>query len=174
MLLSGKVNAEEVLALVQNEQNVLKSDKLLSAVAWTVRGLAEKELAQYEDAEKSVRNALSIHDSGRYLEQAAYDWYIIASIRSVAGNYPSAIDALNQAVSFDRRAENTFGLAMDWSAMGNVFRRMGQEDSAAISWRRSAEIFRSMDMAAQAREVEGRIKTENTRPDTGSKTRPNC
>jgi tetratricopeptide (TPR) repeat protein len=172
MLLSRKAKADEVLALVQNEQDVIKSDKLLSAMTWTVRGLAEKELARYEDAEKSIRNALLIHDGGRYLEQAAYDWYVIASIRSVAGNYAAAIDALNEAVSFDRRAENTFGLAMDWSAMGNVFRKMGQEDSAAISWRRSAEIFRTMDMTARAREVESRIKTENIRQDTSSKTRP--
>jgi tetratricopeptide (TPR) repeat protein len=172
LLLSGKANAGDVLDLVQNEQNALKSDKLLSAMAWTVRGLAEKELARYDDAEKSVRSALSIHDGGRYLEQAAYDWYIIASIRSVAGNYADAIDALNQAISFDRRAENSFGLAMDWSAIGNVFRKMGQEDNAATSWRRSADIFRAMDMTAQAREVESRIKTETLRQDTGTKTRP--
>jgi tetratricopeptide (TPR) repeat protein len=173
MLLSGRINPEEVLTMVQNEQNALMGDKLLSAIGWTVRGMAEKELSRYEEAEKSIRNALSIHDGGRYLEQAAYDWYLIASIRSMAGNYAGAIDALNRAISFDRRAENTFGLAMDWSALGNVFRKMGQEDAAAISWRRAAEIFRAMDMPARAREVEGRIKTENIRQDTGSKTRPN-
>jgi len=103
-------------------------------------------------------NALSVHEKGRYLEQAAYDWYLIASIRSVAGNYDSAIDALNQALGFDRRAENSFGLAMDWAAMGDVFRKSGNESNAVMSWRRSAEIFRAIGKNALAQEVESRIK----------------
>ncbi|MDR2471458.1 MAG: hypothetical protein LBD09_05045 [Treponema sp.] len=158
MILSGRVDPAEALASAQKEQEILKSDKLLSAVGWTVRGLAEKELGLYEEAEKSVMNALAVHDKERYLEQAAYDWYLIASIRSTAGNYEAALEALNRALGFDRRAENTFGLAMDWAAMGDVFLKMENENSAALSWRRSAEIFRAMDRNAQAREVESRVK----------------
>jgi hypothetical protein len=75
--------------------------------------------------------------------------------------------ALGEAINFDRRAENSFGLAMDWSAMGSVFRKMGNEDAAALSWRRAAEIFRAMDKPAQAREVESRIKTDSRRQDPG-------
>jgi tetratricopeptide (TPR) repeat protein len=165
-LLAGRVNPQEARALIMNEQDALKSDKLLSALAWTVKGLAEKELGLYAEAEKSVGNALSIHEKERYLEQAAYDWYLIASIRSVGGNYTQAMAALNQAIEFDRRAENAFGLAMDWAAMGNVFRKMADEDSAVLSWRRAADILRAMDKNAQAREIENRIKVD--RQDSGT------
>ncbi|MDR2701292.1 MAG: hypothetical protein LBB72_02540 [Spirochaetaceae bacterium] len=166
-LMSGTGKPEDVLALVQKELNVLKSDKLFYAMAWTVKGLSEKELGNFAEAEKSIMNALSIHEKERYLEQAAYDWYLIASIRSVAGNYQQALDALNRAIGFDRRAENTFGLAMDWAAMGEVFTKMGNDGAATMSWRRSAEIFRAMDNDSQgvhysrAQEVESRIKPIN-------------
>jgi tetratricopeptide (TPR) repeat protein len=155
-LMSGRLEPGEALALVEGEQNNLKSDKLLAAMGWTVRGLAEKELGRYAGAEKSLRTALSTHEGGNYLEQAAYDWYIIASVRSVAGNYPGALEALNQSLALDRRAENSFGLAMDWAAMGDVYRKMSRKEEARDSWRRAARIFRAMDMESQAREMEKR------------------
>jgi len=158
MLMSGKSTPEDVLALVEKEINVLKPDKLLYAMAWTVKGMAEKEQGRFAEAEKSIMNALAIHEKGRYLEQAGYDWYLIASIRSVAGNYRPAIEALNKALHFDRRAENTFGLAMDWAAIGDVFSKAGNDGAANMSWRRSAEIFRAMHKEADAVRVESKIK----------------
>ena len=157
MILAGRADPTETLDLVLTEQNKLKNDKLLYAVSWTVKGIAEKELGYYAEAEKSIMNALSIHTRGNYLEQAAYDWYLIASIRSVAGDYQGALDALNRAIGFDRRAENSFGLAMDWAAIGDVFLKNGNAGAANMSWRRSAEIFRALDKEAMAREVESRV-----------------
>jgi tetratricopeptide (TPR) repeat protein len=152
--------AEEVFATVQAELVNVKSDKLFTALAWTVIGLAEKELGRFENAEKSIRNALSIHEGGRYLEQAGYDWYLIASVRSVAENYQGALDALDAALGFDRRAENTFALGMDWTARGDVLRKMGSEAAAVAAWRRAAEIFRSLLLEEQALAAESRIETQ--------------
>jgi tetratricopeptide (TPR) repeat protein len=156
-LMSGTGKPDEVLAIVQKELNILKPDKLFYATAWTVKGLCEKEMGLHIDAEKSIMNALSIHEKANYLEQAAYDWYLIASVRSVAGNYQGAIDALNRAIAFDRRAENTFALAMDWTATGEVYRKMGNENRAAMSFSRAAEILRAVDKEAEAFEIEQRI-----------------
>ena len=158
LLLDGKADPEETLALIYTEQPNFKNDRLLLAVSWTVKGMAEKELGRYAEAEKSVHNALAIHTKENYLEQAGYDWYLIASIRSVSGNYRGGIQALYRALHYDRRAENTFGLAMDWAALGDVYRKLENENSASRSYRRSAEIFRAMDKQDYAREVESRIK----------------
>jgi tetratricopeptide (TPR) repeat protein len=149
--------AGETLAQVQAEMPSLKSDKLLTALGWTVIGLAEKDLGRYANAEKSIQSALVIHEGGRYLELAAYDWYLIASIRSVAGSYPGAITALDTALGFDRRGENTQGLAMDWAAKGEVYRKMGDEAQAAAAWRRSAEILRTIPLDDQAAAMERRV-----------------
>jgi len=167
-LLSGTAKPEDVLALVEKEINVLKPDKLFYAMAWTVKGMAQKDLDQFAEAEKSIMSALAIHEKERYLEQAAYDWYLIASIRSVAGEYRPAVEALNKALHFDRRAENTFGLAKDWAALGDVLSKAGNNGAANMSWRRAAEIFRAMDPVkeAEAKDVESRIQPlpEGSRP----------
>jgi tetratricopeptide (TPR) repeat protein len=149
--------AADVLAKTEADYKIVKSDKLFAALAWTVIGLAQKDLEQFETAEKSILNALDIHEDDNYLEHAGYDWYLIGSVRSVAGNFAGAQTALDNALGFDRRAENTFALGMDWAAKGDVFKKTGDDESAVYAWSRAAEIFRTLALEDQAREVESRI-----------------
>jgi tetratricopeptide (TPR) repeat protein len=127
------------------------------ASAWLVAGMAEKELGRYAEAESAIRRALKIHDDGRYLEEAAYDWYLIASIRSVAGNYDSALEALDMAIGFDRRAENGFGLGSSWQAVGDVRTKAGDIAAAAAAYRRAAGIYRAIGLEALAVMAESKI-----------------
>jgi tetratricopeptide (TPR) repeat protein len=136
--------AEEIKSAVQNEMNAIKNEEMYTALAWTVIGLAEKEQKLWADAENSFKKALQIHEKDNYLEQAAYDWYVIASVRSVSGNYKSAEEALLNAVSFDRRAENSYGLASDWKALADVYIKMGDQEQSQNAQNRSKEIFDSI------------------------------
>jgi tetratricopeptide (TPR) repeat protein len=152
-----ETRAREVHSAVQAELSAVRSDRLYTALAWTVIGLAEKEYRAYAAAERSLRNALEIHEDQRYLEQAAYDWYLIASVRSVAGNYSQARAALEEALNYDRRAENSYGLGMDWLAIGDVEAKAGESALAERAYRRSAEIFRSIALEAEALRAEARL-----------------
>ncbi len=134
----------EIKSSVSNEMNKIKTEELYTALAWTVIGMAEKAMEVWKEAEKSFANALNIHEKGVYLEQAAYDWYLIASVRSVSGNYKEAADALMRSISFDRRAENSYGLASDWKALGDVYSKMGEAEKSKNAYARSEEIFNSM------------------------------
>ncbi|MDR3247948.1 MAG: tetratricopeptide repeat protein [Treponema sp.] len=136
--------AASVKADVSREMGRIKKDRLSIALGWTVIGLAEKESRRFADGEAAVKKALDIHQKGNYLEQAAYDWYIIASIRSMAGNYPSAAAALEEAIALDRRAENSWGLAMDWRALGEVYRKAGRNGEADVAAARSEEILSAL------------------------------
>ncbi|MDR0452966.1 MAG: hypothetical protein LBH15_07985, partial [Treponema sp.] len=91
---------------------------------------------------------LALHS--RYPEQAAYDWYLIASARSVAGDYGAALEALEEALDCDRRAENSYGLGKDWLARGDVLSKAGRPAEAEAAWRRAAEIFASAGLDADA------------------------
>ncbi|MDR1636864.1 MAG: tetratricopeptide repeat protein [Treponema sp.] len=155
-LLGGVSNAEEVRTQVQDELSRIESP-LHTALAWTVAGLAEKELGRWNDGENSIKNALDIHRKNNYLEQAAYDWYLIASIRSVAGDYAGALEALDEALAFDRRAENTYGLGMDWLAVGEVRKKAGNTAEAAAAYRRSGDIFRSLNLEKEAEQADQRL-----------------
>jgi tetratricopeptide (TPR) repeat protein len=151
---SGK--AADIRNRVQGELGAVKTDKLASALGWTVAGLAEKELGRYKEAESALEKALDIHDSERYLEQAAYDWYLIASVRSVAGSYESALAALREAIALDRRSENSHGLGKDWLAMGDVYTKAGRGGEAAAAYERAAAIFRAGGFEGDAEAAEGR------------------
>jgi tetratricopeptide (TPR) repeat protein len=135
---------EEIKTIVSNEMDNIKDDQLYTALAWTVLGLAEKEQKLYDDAEESFANALEIHEKDNYLEQAAYDWYLIASVRSMSLNYDAAVEALMNSVSFDRRAENSHGLGSDWKALGDVYAKMGDNEKSQNAYARSKEIFDSL------------------------------
>jgi tetratricopeptide (TPR) repeat protein len=136
--------AAEVKAELNRELGFIKTDQLSLALGWTVMGLAEKESRRFTEAEAAVKKALAVHEKGNYLEQAAYDWYLIASIRSVAGRYDGACEALEQAIALDRRAENSWGLATDWRALSEVYRKAGKTAEAEAAAEHSAEIFKSL------------------------------
>jgi tetratricopeptide (TPR) repeat protein len=155
-LLSG-VNAEEVRLAVSRELSVIKKDKLFIALGWTVIGLAEKESGRFVEAEAALKKSLDIHQKGNYLEAVGGDWYLIASVRSVAGNYDAAFDALASAIGFDRRAENSYGLAMDWRAVGDVYKKAGDAVAARNAYQRSLAIFKAISLEEEALAVEERL-----------------
>jgi tetratricopeptide (TPR) repeat protein len=147
---SGAGSAPQVKTQVEQDLELIKTDKLSTALGWTVIGLAEKESRRFAEAEKAVKKALAIHEKDNYLEYAAYDWYLIASIRSVAGSYGEAAAALEEALALDRRAENSWGLAMDWRALGEVYRKQGKTAEAETAAARSREILQATGAAGQS------------------------
>jgi tetratricopeptide (TPR) repeat protein len=157
---AGADGAAEVRSQVSAALGVIKTDKPAAALAQTVLGLAEKELGRYAEAENALRKALEIHEAARSLELAAYDWYLIASVRSVAGRYEEADEALRAALALDRRAENSHGIGMDWLARGDVFTKAGKAAEARAAYRRAADIFGAAGFSAEAAEAERRLSEE--------------
>jgi tetratricopeptide (TPR) repeat protein len=149
-LLSNQGSAQDIARKANDELSALKNDALYTALCYTVIALAEKTNNQASAAEKAVLSALQIHQKENYLELAAYDWYLIASIHSVSGNYTAALEALQNAIAFDRRAENTHGLGMDYIAQGDVYTKSGDTARAVVAYQRAAEIFASSGMDAEA------------------------
>jgi len=149
--------AGEYKAQIVTQMNAVKSDLVSTAAGYVTLGLAEKQLKHWAEAETALKNALDIHEKNFYLEDTAYDWFLIASIRSVAGNYDSSLEALRTAIGFDRRAENGFGLASSWQAMGDVYQKAGRTEESRSAWRRAADIFRAIGQSDQAEKVEAKL-----------------
>jgi tetratricopeptide (TPR) repeat protein len=145
-LASPAANAAAVRDRVTSLIPRIKEDRLAQALGWIVAGLAEKELRRFNESEAAFKKSLAIHDSLSNLEQAAWDWYLIASSRSVAGFYNEALEALDQALSYDRRAENSYGLGKDWFARGEVLTKAGRPAEAEAAYRRSKAIFAAAEM----------------------------
>jgi len=156
-LLSGKAPVQSVLDEVNRESVNVKKNRLYIAFSWQVKGLALSELERWNEAETAMKQSLAIHDKDKRLENAAYDWYIIASIRSLAGNTAGALQALDMSIAIDRRIENSWGLASSWRAKGDVFRKIGREQDALNAYLRSREIYSAIGNIAEAAEVDRRI-----------------
>jgi len=151
-------NAQDLIEQLNREMTAVRSDNNAAAIGNVTLGLAEKQRGRWVDAENAVKKALSYHESEILLEDAAYDWFLIASIRSLAGNYDLSLNALSTAISFDRRAENGFGLASSWQATGDVLSKAGRGGEAAPAWRRAAEIYRAIGLNNMAEKVEALIQ----------------
>jgi len=152
----GVVDAEanQLRSRVLQEMTVVRADHNAVAAGYITLSMAEKQLRRWADAESAARNALRIYERNRMLEDAAYAWFIIASIRSVSGNHNAALEALRTAIDFDRRAENSFGLASSWHAMGDVYQNSGRHAEALAARRRAADIYRAIGLYDHAEELE--------------------
>jgi tetratricopeptide (TPR) repeat protein len=157
-LLSGRAAAQSVLEDVNREIVNIKTNNLYVAYSWQTKGLAQRALGSYREAEDSIKKSLGIHEKEKALENAAYDWYTIASIRSMAGNTAGALQALETAITIDRRIENSFGLAADWRAMGDIYRKMGKNDDALEAYKRARAIFEAMGNTEEVAEINKRME----------------
>jgi len=158
LLLDGQADAsaraEDLKTGLNRETAIVRSDSYSLAAANVTLGIAEKQLGRWTEAETALKRALNVHENDLSLEEAAYDWFLIASVRSMAGNYDSALDALRSAISFDRKAENGYGLASNWQAMGDVYQKAGRQNEATAAFSRAAEIFRAIGLGSRAEAIE--------------------
>ena len=134
-----KAGLERLLPAVRQDPN--------SSALWYITfGLAERQQENWTEAESSVRRALDIYVRNTKLEDAAYAWFIIASIRSLSGNYNGALEALRTSIEIDRRVENGYGLANSWQAMGDVYQKASREEEARAAWHRAEDIFEAIGL----------------------------
>jgi len=152
-LLSGKTGAQAVFDEVNRESANIKTDVLFTAFSLQVKGLALRALGSYSNAENAFKSSLAIHEKELTLENASYDWYTIASIRSLAGNSTGALEALEAAITLDRRIENSWGLAASYRAMGDVYRKAGREKEALEAYARAKGIYEALKNEDEAAEI---------------------
>jgi len=160
-LISGRAGAQAVLDEADRESVNIKSDRLYIAFSWQVKGLALRALGSYRQAEDSIRRSLEIHERDRYLENASYDWYTIASVRSLSGDTAGALAALDASIALDRRIENSWGLAASWRARGDVYRKAERHNEAEEAYRRALAIYIAMANEHEAAETQRRLNKEN-------------
>jgi len=157
-LISGNASADYVLNEVIREAANIKNDKLYLAFSWQVKGLSYRALGSYKEAENAFKQSLSIHEKEKYLDNASYDWYNIASIRSMDNNTQGALAALDEAIKLDRRIENSWALAANWRAIGDIQRKAGNSQTAKEAYLRAKEIYTAIGKHKDAAEIDRRME----------------
>jgi len=161
-LVSGMEQGQTILNEVTRESVNIRTNRMYIAFAWQVRGLALRAIGSFNEAENAFRRSLDIHMKEKNFENASFDWFSIASIRSISGNTQGALAALETAIVLDRRVENAWGLAASYRAMGDVHRRAGNETEAIIAYTRARAIYAAMlDKDNEVAEIDRRITNQN-------------
>jgi tetratricopeptide (TPR) repeat protein len=91
-------------------------------------GSAYKATGELDEALAWLRKALAINLAEKLYEEAAADYYMIASVQSKQGDYAAAAKNAELALENDKRMENALGVTKDLLALGLIASRAG--DSA--------------------------------------------
>ena len=134
---------------LDNIKKELKSDDYYSAQVLQVEGDIYKLNKDYAAADKSYTAAAKSFTDNRYLSEIGICWYKAAQARSLAGNKDGALQAMEQAIFYDRAAENSLALGTDYYAVGLILLKgnasSGEKNRAVQAFRHSAEIFTAVN-----------------------------
>jgi tetratricopeptide (TPR) repeat protein len=106
-----------------------KLTALQTGVLYHDIGAAWKGAGDMGQALQWLSRSLQSNLANKLLEAVAADYYMIASVHSKQGDFASAQASAEQALAFDKKIENSPGIAKDLYAMGLI--ALKKNDSAA-------------------------------------------
>lgn len=138
-------NLNSLLTKLEDNKKAIKGDAYNEAHFETAAGDIYKLQKNYPDAEASYTRAVKIFTDECYLSEIGISWYKIAQIRSLQGNKNGALTALENAIHYDRLAENSLALGTDYYVKGIVLLKgnpsQTEKDTARYAFQHSADIF---------------------------------
>ena len=93
------------------------------------------------------RNPSPSTSAAKLDEEAAADYYMLASVYSKQGDYASARKNLLVALDLDKKIENSLGIAKDLSALGIVARKSGDAEAAFSYLQRAYLVYTTVGIA---------------------------
>ena len=146
---NANVNISALLNKLEENKKDVKGDPYYEAQFTLAQGDAYKLKKDYVQADKSYTAAAKEFTDNRYLSEIGISWYKAAQARSLAGNKDDAIKAMEQAIFYDRAAENSLALGTDYYAVGLILAKgsptPGEKECAVEAFTHSAEIFTAID-----------------------------
>lgn len=155
----------EVLSILDQNAEAIKDDPYNKAHFHSVRGDVLKNQKKYAEAEIEYLAAEKIYIDERYLAEIGLTWYKIAQVRSLGGNKNSALAALEQAIYYDKAAENIRALGTDYYVKGIILTKGNpteiEKKEALYAFNHSADIFNAagyVDLAQRSRSYAEKTK----------------
>lgn len=156
----GKSKAQALLSTLEENKKGVKGDPYYEAQFVQVSGDVYKLSGNYSEADKAYTVAAKAFTDNRYLSEIGICWYKAAQVRSLGGNKDGALAAMEQAIYYDRAAENSMALGTDYYAVGLILLKGNpnatEKQKATDSFNHSADIFTSIkmdDLAKRSREA---------------------
>jgi tetratricopeptide (TPR) repeat protein len=112
-------------------------------------GTAEKDLGDPLKALDYYGKSLEVNLSNKLFEQAAANYYMIAAVHSKKGELDEAQKNALAALDFDKRVENSPGIAQDLYALGLIANRRKDPAAAYDYFQRSYLVFTTLGIKPQ-------------------------
>jgi tetratricopeptide (TPR) repeat protein len=136
-LLYAKGDREGALARFEEALGLASGDEAAAAVALHDAATAKAALGREAEAEADLAKAAAINKKLKRPTELASNHYVLASIRSKAGDLAGAMSAILAALASDKKAENGPGIAQDLAAAASISARAGNKQEAYDYWTRS-------------------------------------
>ena len=117
---SVSLDYNNLIKELKDAQKEFSSDPFNQAQCMSILGDLYRIKNDYDNADKAYNEAVKQFTNERYLSEIGITWYKIAQNRSLSGNKKGALQALNQAIYYDRCAENSMALGSDYYIKGVI------------------------------------------------------
>ena len=116
----SKENADSYLKKLDSAKSAVSKEPYYYAYLFRTKGDVCMAAGLYDSAKSNYEEASKIHISNRYLIEIGMDWYCVARACSLSGKKKEAIGAIQNAIKYDKDAENTIGIASDYKAYSKI------------------------------------------------------
>jgi tetratricopeptide (TPR) repeat protein len=116
-------------------------------------GTAWKNLGDSEKALQFFAESLKINLAGSLLQEAASDYYMIASVHSRDGRYEEALKSAQAALALDKQIESSTAIAKDLYALGLIAVKQGDQAAAYDYFQRSYLVYTTLGFLAERRKA---------------------
>ncbi len=114
------------------------------AVVLHNQGAALRRLGRPAEAEPLLREALTINTRDKIWDEAASNYYVLASLETERGALDRARELAGLALESDRKVENGRGIAKDYVALARIAARAGDRERALELFERAVLVYQSL------------------------------
>ncbi|MCQ2593284.1 MAG: hypothetical protein MJ188_10935 [Treponema sp.] len=145
--LNAETNTDynQLLTLLKQNEGAVKKDLYSYAQFQSTYGDIYRKQEKYQLAIQNYQEAIKVFKEECYLSELGITCYKLAQVNSLSGNKKTALEAIDEAINYDRAAENTLALGTDYYAKGLILTKTNpsktDEDLAKYCFEHSADIF---------------------------------
>lgn len=130
------------------------------AVLYHNSGVVLRNQGRLDEAVAEAEKAVELNRSAKRFEELASNYYLVSSVYFRREAYPEALRYAELALEYDKRMENSPGIAQDLLAIGTIGERTGRTAEAHDMYKRAFLVYRSLSHGpGMIRGLEALIRT---------------
>jgi tetratricopeptide (TPR) repeat protein len=137
----------EALAIFEktlSTRDVTREESKELAVLYHNRGAVLRNMGRTDEALGETEKARALNLAAKRFEELASNYYLLSSIHSRRGDFPEALKFAELALDYDKKMENSLGIAQDLTAIGIILDKMEKTSTAHDMYKRAFIVYRAL------------------------------